>query len=114
MKLLDNDLKPVKLLTVNSSSWLKYFDYSNSLYIRATRVIINYILINKYKLRFFPKKEFKCPYDFYSIKRKHHILHDCKRYNNYWNFRKDTIVHFILFLKFNNKAFLFGESKNIT
>jgi len=46
MKLLDNDLKPVKLLTVNSSSWLKYFDYSNSLYIRATRVIINYILIN--------------------------------------------------------------------
>jgi len=62
------------------------FDYSNLLYARATRAIVNYAPISEY------------------------ILHECKKYNNYWNPRKNTLAYFILFLEFNSNAFSFGKS----
>ena len=31
-------------------------------------------------------------------------------FNNYWNFRQDTLAHFTLFLDFNNNAFSFRKS----
>ena len=68
------------------------------------------MLIGEYELRFFTQKEFKYPCSLYPIKTRHHILHECKRYNNYWNPRRDTVVHFTLFLEFNSKAFSFRES----
>ena len=37
-------------------------------------------------------------------------FYECKRYNNYWNPRKDLIAHFTLFLEFNSNTFSFGES----
>ena len=93
-----------------SGLWLKYFGHSNSLCTRAVRVIVNYILIGKYCLRFFPWEEFKYPCSFYPIESRHHILHECKRYNNYWNLRRNTIAYFTLFLEFNSNAFFFRES----
>ena len=109
MKLLDNNLLPIKPLLANGGLWLKYFGHSNLLCIRATRVIVNHVLIGKYRLRFFSWEEFKCLYSLYPIKTKHYILHKYRRYNNYWNPRRDTIAHFILFLEFNSRAFSFRE-----
>ena len=72
-------------------------------------MIVSHAPICEYRLRFFSQKEFKYPYSLYSIKTRHYILHKYKRYNNYWNSRRNTITHFILFLEFNSRAFLLRE-----
>ena len=41
--------------------------HSNSLYAKASRVIVNHVSIGEYCLRFFPREEFKCPCGLYSI-----------------------------------------------
>ena len=74
------------------------------------RAIINYTPIREYWLRFFPKEDFKCLCRDYPIEMKCYILFDYKRYNEYWNPRRDTIGHFTLFLEFNSNAFTFEES----
>ena len=88
------------------------WQHSNLLYTRASRAIVNYAPISEYQLRFFPKEEFKYLYRVYPIKIRWYILHECRRYSNYWNSRKDTIAHFTLFLEFNSSTFSFRE--NIT
>jgi len=110
LELLDNDLKPTKPLTSRGEPWLKYFGHPNFLCARATRSIVNHAPIGEYCLRFFPWEEFKCLCGLYPIESRHHILHECRRYNNYWNPRRDSIAHFTLFLKFNCNAFSFRES----
>ena len=55
----------------------------------------------------FPNEEFVCPCSNYPIKTRQHILYECKRFNNYWNLRRDTIAYFILLLQFNPSAFSF-------
>ena len=110
LDLLDNDLNSIKLTYSKGGLWLKFFGHSNSLCTRATRAITNHAPIGEYWLRFFPQEEFLCPCGQHSIETRHHILHECRRFNNYWNLRQDTITHFILFLEFNNGAFTFGES----
>ena len=56
LDLLDNNFNIIKLLYSKSRSGLKYFGYSNSLYTRATRAIVNHTPISKYQLRFFCEK----------------------------------------------------------
>ena len=107
LELLDDDNKLLELTYSKGGTWLKYFGHSNSLCARASRAILNHAPIGKYWLIFFSQKEFKCPCGEYPIETRCHILHDCKRYNNYWNPR---ISHFTLFLEFNSSAFSFGES----
>ena len=92
------------------SSWLKFFGHSNSLCARVTRAIINYAPIGEYRLRFFPREDFSCLCGSYPIETRHHILHKCKRFNVYWNLRRDSISHFILFLEFNSRAFSFESA----
>jgi len=104
LDLLNNDNNIIKLSYIKGRSWLKHFGHSSSLYARATRAIIN---IGEYRLRFFSRKDFSCPYSFYSIKSRRHILHKCRRFNEYWNLRRDSISHFILFLEFNPNVFAF-------
>ena len=87
-------------------SWLKFLGHSNSLYARVTRVIVNHAPIDEYRLRFFPREDFSCLCKAYPIESRHHILHKCRRFNAYWNLRRDSISHFILFLEFNSRAFL--------
>ena len=83
LELLDDDSKPIELLISKGGLWLKYFGYSNSLCVRAIRAIVNHTPIDEYHLRFFSQEEFKCPYSLYPIESRHHILHECKRYNSY-------------------------------
>ena len=106
LDLLDDDLNIIEPLYFKEGSWLKYFSHSNSLYARATRAIVNHASIGEYCLRFFPQANFVCSCSFYSIESRRYIPHKCKRFNNYWNPRRDILSHFILFLEFNNKAFL--------
>ena len=110
LDLLDDDLKSIKPSYFKGGPWLKFFGHSNSLCARASRAIINHAPIGEYRLRFFPQEEFKCPCGLYPIETRRHVLHKCKRYNNYWNPRWDTIAHFTLFLEFNSSAFSFRES----
>ena len=110
LDLLDDNLKPIEPSYSKGGPWLKFFGHSNSLCARASRAIINHAPIGEYRLRFFPQEEFKCPCGLYPIETRRHVLHKCKRYNNYWNPRWDTIAHFTLFLEFNSSAFSFRES----
>jgi len=83
LDLIDNDNNNIKLLYIKGGSWLKFFGYSNSLYARALREITNHTPISEYKLRFFPREEISCPCGLYSIETRHHILHECRRFNEY-------------------------------
>jgi len=110
LELLDNDNNLLEPTYSKGGSWLKYFGHSNLLYIKATRAIVNHTAIGEYQLRFFPQEEFKCLCSNYSIKTRWPILFDCTRYNEYWNLRRNIISYFTLFLEFNSRVFLFGES----
>ena len=112
LELLDNNLNIIKLTYSKDRSWLKYFGHSNLLYARAMRAIVNYTPIGKYHLRFFSWENFVCPYSIYLIETRRHILYKCKKYNNYWNPRRNTPAYFTLFLEFNSNAF--SERESIT
>ena len=55
LNLLNDDHLSIKPTFMKSGFWLKLIGYSNSLCMRVTRVIINYMPIREYQLRFFPK-----------------------------------------------------------
>ena len=112
LDLLDNDLYLIELLYTKGGSWIKYFRHLNLLCAKAIRAIVNHALIGEYHLCFFHNKDFSCSCSNYSIEPRCHILHNCKRFNNYWNLRHNTIGYFVLFLEFNKNDFSFGE--NIT
>ena len=96
--LVDDKNNPLKLSYAKGRIWLRHFSHSNLLCARALRAIVNYVLTGKHCLRFFLNKTFHCLCGSYLIKTRHHILHDCKCFNSYWNTRRDSISHFILFL----------------
>ena len=81
---------------------------------QVTRAITNHAPIGEYRLRFFLREKFKCPYDMYPIKSRRHILHDCSRFNGYWNLRRDTLSHFVMFLKSNPNIFAFLSNSHST
>jgi len=82
------------------------FGHSNSLCARVMRVITNHALIGEYRLRFFSREDFSCLCGLYPIKTQKYILHKCRRFNEYWNPRRDSLSHFILFLEFNPNVFV--------
>jgi len=65
---LDNNLNPIELSYSKGGSWLKFFDHSNSLCARATRVITNHAPIEEYHLKFFSQEEFSYSCEQYLIK----------------------------------------------
>jgi len=103
----DKDNNPSEPAYSKRDMWLKYFEHSNSLCVRATRAIVNHALISEYRLRFFHREDFSCLCGDYPIETRWHILHKYRRFNKYWNLRRDLISCFILFLEFNYRAFLF-------
>ena len=109
LDLLNNNNNIIELSYVKGGSWLKTFSHSNSLCARATRAITNHTLIGEYRIRFFSRKEFKCPCSVYPIESRHHILHKCSRFNGYWNLRRDSLSHFVMFLVTNPGAFAFSN-----
>jgi len=107
LELIDNDNNTLEPTYCKGSTWLQFFGYLNMLCTRATRAITNHALIGEYHLRFFPNEEFPCPCSLYSIEIRQHILHECRRFNEYWNPRRDSIAHFTQFLERNPRAFAF-------
>ena len=61
LDLVDSNFNAIESSYTKGGLWLQLFGHSNSLCARATRAITNYALIGEYQLRFFIKKEFKCP-----------------------------------------------------
>ena len=110
LELVDNEDNYIEPSYTNGRFWLKLIGHSNLLYARATRAIINLASIDKYRLCFFLKEEFQCLCESYSIESRQHILYECQRFNNYWNPRRDSLSHFILFLEFNSNAFAFDNA----
>ena len=110
LDLVDNDNISIEPSYSNGRSWLKFIGHSNLLCTRVMRAIVNHAPIGEYRLCFFPKEEFKCPCGSYPIKTRQHILHECQRFNNYWNLRRDSLSYFILFLEFNSSAFAFDNA----
>ena len=110
LDLVDDDDNIIELSYIKGGSWLKFFGHSNSLCTRASRAITNHAPISEYRIRFFPREDFSCPCGIYPIKSRHHILHECKRFNIYWNPRRDLISYFVLFLEFNPGAFAFHNA----
>ena len=114
LNLLDSNDNIIELSYIKEESWLKFIGHSNSLCARASRAITNHAPTGEYRLRFFPREEFRCPCGLYPIESRCHILHECRRFNNYWNPRRDSISHFVMFLEFNPSAFAFPSSTSLS
>ena len=109
LDLLDDDFNIIKPTYTKGGPWLQVFGYSNLLCACVTKAITNYTSIGEYQLRFFPNEDFKCLCNNYPIELRRHILHRCRRFNRYWNPRRDFLNHFIMFLITNSKAFTFTD-----
>ena len=109
LNLVDSDNNLLEPSYIKGSPWLQNFEHSNSLCTRASRVITNHVPTGKYRLGFFLSKEFRYPCSQYPIKSKYHILHKYRRFNEYWNLRRDSVAHFVIFLKCNPNAFAFSN-----
>jgi len=111
LDLLDDNNNIIKPSYVKGGPWLKMFGHSNSLCTHATRAITNtnHAPTGEYRLRFFSKEEFKCPCSQYPIESRCHILHECGRFNSYWNPRRDSLSHFVMFLETNPSTFSFCD-----
>ena len=109
LDLLDDDNNIIELSYVKRGSWLKKFGHLIFLCACAIRAITNHAPIGEYRLRFFPRKEFKCPYSVYPIGSKCYILNKCSRYNGYWNPRRDSLSYFVMFLENNLGIFTFPD-----
>ena len=109
LDLLDNNFNPIEPSYTKGGPWLQTFGHSNSLCTRATRAITNHAPIGEYRLRFLPSIDFSCTYNNYPIESRRHILHKCKRFNGYWNPRRDSLNHFVMFLIANPNAFAFTD-----
>ena len=107
LNLLDNDFNTIEPSYMKGGPWLQAFGHSNLICARTMRAITNHAPIGEYQLRFFPYKDFSCPCNNYPIESRRHILHECKRFNGYWNPRRDSLSHFTMFLVANPNAFAF-------
>jgi len=109
LELCDDNLFPLIPSTIKGGLWLQHFGHLNTLCTRATKTIINYAPMREYHLRFFPKDNFSYLYSLYSIKSRRHILYKYRRFNKYWNLRRDSIGHFCLFLTYNTNTLYFED-----
>ena len=110
LDLLDGDLNIIEPSYARRGLWLQAFSHSNSLCACAVRAITNHTLIGEYRLQFLPNMDFACPCNNYSIEPRRHILHECQRFNGYWNPRRDTLNYFVMFLTTNLNAFTFNDN----
>ena len=113
LNLMDNNFENIVPTYIKGGLQLNYLGLSNILCTRAMRAITNHTLISKYRLRFFPDQDFSCPCSKYPIKSRQCTLHECKRFNNYQNPRKNSLGHFVSFLDHNSNAFSFAGSMSL-
>ena len=110
LDLLNDDLNAIEPSYTKGGLWLQMFGHSNSLCAYTTRAITNHAPTGEYRLRFFPNLDFSCLCNYYPIESRRHILHECQRFNRYWNPRRDTLKHFVMFLIANPNAFAFDTN----
>jgi len=110
LDLLNNNNNIIEPFYTKGGSWLKVFRHSNSLCACALWAITNHAPIGEYRLRFFPREEFKCLCGSYPIESRYHILHECDRFNRYWNPKRDSLAHFVMFLVANPDVFAFTNN----
>ena len=109
LNLLDNELYNIEPSHIKGGPWLQSLGHSNLLCARTTRAITSHAPIGEYRLRFFLCMDFSCPCNNYPIESRRHILYECCRFNRYWNPRRDTLNHFVMFLMANPNAFAFND-----
>ena len=107
LNLLGNDFNIIEPSYMKGSPWLQALGHSNSLCARTIRAITNHAPIGEYQLKFLFNKDFSYPWTNYLIESRRYILHECKRFNGYWNPRRDSLSHFVMFLVANPNAFAF-------
>ena len=112
LNLLNNELLSIEPSYIKEGLQIKHFRCLNMLYIRASRAITCHTPIGEYHLYFFPREDFICICGDYPIETRHHILHNCKRFNNYWDLRRDTISYFVAFLESNLN--IFSKKEGVT
>ena len=105
LDLVDRDDNILESSYCKGDTWLQFFSHSNMLCTRATRAITNHAPIEEFWLCFFSYEDFSCLCDLYPIESRQHILHKCRRFNEYWNPRQGSISHFIQFLERNPGVF---------
>jgi len=110
LDLLDDDFNPIKPHYAKGGPWLQAFGHSNTLCAHTVRAITNHAPIGEYRLHFLPGMDILCPCSNYPIEIRRHILHECRRFNGYWNPRRDSLSHFVMFLTANPNAFAFVSS----
>ena len=110
LDLIDDNLNIIESVYTKGGPWLQVFGHSNLLCAHATRSITNHAPIGEYQLRFFSNEDFKCPCNDYSIESRKYIPHECRRFNRYWNPRRDSLNHFTMFLITNPNAFAFTNN----
>ena len=110
LNLLDDDYNHIEPSYIKGGLWLQAFSHSNLLCAQAMRAITNYAPIREYQLRFFPNSDFSCLCNNYPIESGRHILHEYTRFNRYWNPRRDSLNHFVMFLITNPNAFTFLDN----
>jgi len=98
LDLNNNDVKPTY---TKGGTWLNLIGYSNTLCTGVTRAIMNHAPIGEYWLRSFPRGPFACSCREYPIKSRNHILHNCRRYNKYWDPNRESLKNFIAFLEYS-------------
>ena len=108
--LLDDNFNIIELFYAKGGPWFQSFEHSNLLYAHTSRTITNHAPIGEYRLRFFSREEFKCLCSLYPIESHRHILYDCRRFNGYWNPRRDSLSYFVMFLEANPNAFAFLDN----
>ena len=114
LDLLDDNTCVIEPSYIKGEPWLQSFEHLNSLCAHMSRAITNHAPIGEYRLRFSPREEFKCPCSVYPIESRRHILYECSRFNGYWNPRRDSLSHFVMFLKANPNAFAFLDNTYTT
>jgi len=67
LNLLDDNSFVIELSYIKGGPWLQLFGLLNSLCAHVLRAITNHALIGEYRLRFFPREEFKCSCSVYPI-----------------------------------------------
>ena len=107
LDLLDKNLCVIEPSYVKGGSWRQSFGHLNSVCVHMSRTITNHAPIGEYRLRFFPREDFKCPCSVYPIESRRNILHDYSKFNGYWNLRRNSLSHFVMFLKTNPNVFAF-------
>ena len=110
LDLLDDDFNHIEPYYTKGGPWLQAFGHSNTLCARAVRAITNHAPIGEYRLCFLPGMNILYLCSNYPIETRRHILHECRRFNGYWNPRRDSLSHFVMFLMANLNSFAFVSS----